>query len=323
MRSSILSFIALCFAAPAVYAWHDTGHKLLARIAFEKLDESARQRVTAVLRAHPRFTQDFATHIPTEIAGGDEKAKALWNFQHASIWPDLVPNVSDTVRDEYHRGTWHYINLPVYLTEHDKLALSGKLDHNTSMSFKPPLRQGLNIVQALQGNLLVWRDETAPDADKAIALCWIIHLTGDIHEPLHNVALFSTRYFPKGDRGGNSIVVEHQPDNTNLHAVWDGLIRRSDVISANVRTTELLSADKAYIESIGAWSERGRELALEYVYSQEVRNSILAQEPRDEFPIVRLSDSYVAIARSVAGQQVVVAGNRLAALLSGSRSDWQ
>ena len=41
----------------------------------------------------------------------------------------------------------------------------------------------------------------SPDV-KAMAYCWLFHLVGDIHQPLHCTALFSAEHFPKGDRGG-------------------------------------------------------------------------------------------------------------------------
>ena len=45
---------------------------------------------------------------------------------------------------------------------------------------------------------------TAAPADRADALCWVCHLVGDIHQPLHCVSLFNAT-FTSGDRGGNSI----------------------------------------------------------------------------------------------------------------------
>ena len=321
MRSSFLAFIALFVAAPAAFAWHDSGHKLTARIAFGMLDEAAQDRVTSVLRAHPRFAQDFVARMPEEIANGDDRTKVLWIFEQASIWPDLVAHISDAVRDQYHRGTWHYINLPLFLTERDKRALSGKLDHNVSMDFEPPLRQGLNIVQALQGNLRVWRDENAPDAEKAVALCWILHLSGDVHQPLHNVALFSERWFPEGDRGGNGIAVRRKPENTNLHAAWDGLIRRDDAPVADADTNSLLSNDTVDGAAIGAWSRHGHALAGQFAYTRDVRQQILAQEPGEDPPLVSLSDDYIAAARTLAGQQVIIAGHRIASLLSSALSE--
>ena len=60
---------------------------------------------------------------------------------------------------------------------------------------------------------------------KSFALRLVIHYIGDIHQPLHAVALVDNDY-PKGDEGGN---FEHVPDThhdgvSNLHAIWDSVI---------------------------------------------------------------------------------------------------
>ena len=63
---------------------------------------------------------------------------------------------------------------------------------------------------------------------KAIALAWLFHLVGDIHQPLHTAQLFTVDY-PQGDRGGNEICVQvtqtGQP--MDLHRFWDGVITSS------------------------------------------------------------------------------------------------
>ena len=63
---------------------------------------------------------------------------------------------------------------------------------------------------------------------KAIALAWLFHLVGDMHQPLHTAQLFTTDY-PQGDRGGNEICVRvtqaGQP--MDLHRFWDGVITSS------------------------------------------------------------------------------------------------
>jgi hypothetical protein len=54
---------------------------------------------------------------------------------------------------------------------------------------------------------------------KAIMLAWLVHVVGDIHQPLHSSALFSQNLFPKEDHGGNSILTKQ---HGNLHSLWDG-----------------------------------------------------------------------------------------------------
>ncbi len=316
MRSVFSSFLALWFVMSPAYAWHAAGHKMTAGIAFELLSEKQQQQVAAVLHAHPRFRQDFAAAMPQEIARGSERAKALWMFERASIWPDLVQHFGKEVGARFHRGTWHYINLPVFLSPEDETELARGLDHNVSTEFVPPLRENLNVVQALKGNLLVWRDETAADADKAVAFCWILHLTGDLHQPLHNVALFSSTYFPQGDRGGNLIAIRRKQGVTNLHAVWDGLPNRSDNLTPDEKTEALLSNDVARIQSIDTWARQQHMRAMEYVYAQEVTRQLLQRISNQQDPEIELTPEYLSTARQLALPQVIIAGHRIAAFIT-------
>ncbi len=316
MRSVFLSMLAVWLFMSPAHAWREAGHKMTARIAFDLLSAEQRQQVAAVLRAHPRFRKDFAAAMPEEIANGSASEKNLWLFERASIWPDLVANFSEAVRTRYLRGTWHYINLPVYLTGKDENELANNLQQNLSMEFAPPLRQDLNVVQALKGNLLVWRNETAADADKAVALCWILHLTGDIHQPLHNATLFSRAYFPTGDRGGNSIAIKREDGVTNLHAVWDGLVGRFDKLVLDEQTQELLANDDMHLQSINGWAHLHHKMAMEFVYTEEVKRKLLKQVANQQNPKIGLSAEYVSTSRQVALPQVIIAGHRIAALIT-------
>ncbi len=315
MRSIFLVILSLWLVIPPAQAWHSTGHKLTADIAYHVMSEEQREHIASVMRAHPRFDEDFAAAMPDNIAAGSGGQKVRWIMGQASIWPDLVPNISESVRTQYHRGTWHYINMPVYLTAEDEKELSNSLDHNMSTTFEPPLRQNLNIIQALKGNLLVWRDQTASDSDKAVALCWIIHLTGDLHQPLHNVALFSRAFFPEGDRGGNSIAIKREDKDANLHAVWDGLAFGSDDLTPNANSKALLAKDKYDFASIDGWAVRHYQMAMDFVYTEEVRTNLLGQVSNRKTPEISLSPEYLLTARSIAMPQVIIAGHRIAALI--------
>lgn len=93
---------------------------------------------------------------------------------------------------QHHRGPWHYINWP-FKPE----------GQPASVRAREP--ESVNILTALAENESVVRNGT--DAQpKAIALAWLFHLVGDIHQPLHTVQLFSADY-PQGDRGGNETCV--------------------------------------------------------------------------------------------------------------------
>jgi hypothetical protein len=315
VRSVFLTILVAGLSVSPAGAWDEAGHKMTAEIAYELLSDKDQQHVVAILRAHPRFREDFIARMPEEIANAGESENARWLFAQASIWPDIIQNLGEEIRRQYHHGTWHYINLPVYLTEQDEKEFASQLDHNMSPEFVPPLRHELNLIQALKGNLLVWRDATAPDAARAIALCWILHLTGDIHEPLHNVALFSRIYFPEGDRGGNLIAVRRDDDLTNLHAVWDGLSNRLDDLAPDEDARKTLANDVADIHSIDDWARDHHHLAMKFAYSEELKRKLRAQDPGKRNPQITLSAEYLAAAEEIASSRIIIAGHRIAALI--------
>src|ERR1700733_8864378 len=59
--------------------------------------------------------------------------------------------------------------------------------------------------------------------ERAIALCWVEHLVGDIHQPLHAGEAFTEKH-PTGDLGGNALAVNTPSGVYNLHSVWDELL---------------------------------------------------------------------------------------------------
>jgi len=314
LRPALIAAAGLLACVPAL-AWHEAGHRATAAKAFEAMDEALQARVTGVLRAHPRYDEDFAARMPPGVAGGDEFTQGKWMLEQASIWPDLIQTLGDEVRNEYNRSRWHYINLPVWLTDADRDALDDRLENNTETVFSPPLRQNLNIVQALRGNLAVWHDTDASDADKAVALCWIVHLAGDLHQPLHTVALFSQAYFPTGDRGGNSVEVMWGDDTRNLHAVWDGLPTDMQDLSPTPRTLRSIAEDVVDDAAIDDWLYAHASLARKFVYTEELRAQLLNDIANHEPPVVTLSHDYLVAARSLVRRQINLTGSRIPRLL--------
>lgn len=72
-----------------------------------------------------------------------------------------------------------------------------------------------NAVKVISSNI------NATTAERALFARYLVHVVGDIHQPLHSVALYNST-FPSGDRGGNSLHVILMDNKTqNLHAFWD------------------------------------------------------------------------------------------------------
>src|SRR5215475_14696914 len=126
----------------------------------------------------------------------------------AARWPDDI-----RTRDKAeNRPPWHYINLP-FKPE----------GQPASVQVREP--EPVNILTVLTENEGVMKNSSSYAERTAIALAWLFHLVGDIHQPLHAAQIFTVDY-PNGDRGGNQICVRvtqaGQP--MNLHRFWDGVI---------------------------------------------------------------------------------------------------
>ena len=130
----------------------------------------------------------------SQLAQVGESEQEQLLFMLAARWAD------DLRRDNrYDRPKWHYINLPYKPdTEPD------------SVTMNEPDSE--NILTALTQNLDVLTSD-AEDSDKSVALCWLFHLVGDVHQPLHTTTLF-TEEFPNGDRGGTRFYIKVKPENS-------------------------------------------------------------------------------------------------------------
>ena len=159
-----------------------------------------------------------------------------------------------------------------------------------------------NVLQAIAFN----REKLAhgQPAEQAVALCWLLHTIGDLHQPLHATAAFSSPAFdpasdPHGDQGGNAI---HLGEHRNLHALWDAVPtpapRRpttptSRLISATTAPrpgaeTRRFAAGRQRACRQGKvaagekdpqqWAREGYELAKDKVYTAEIRQQILAAD---------------------------------------------
>lgn len=94
-------------------------------------------------------------------------------------------------------ATWHYVNFP-----------------RESCDYEPKRHcpDGKCVVAAIEKQLEILSTETSDDR-KLVALKYMVHLIGDIHQPLH--AGYGD------DRGGNTYQLQAFMRGSNLHALWD------------------------------------------------------------------------------------------------------
>jgi hypothetical protein len=317
MRSVVLALLLLLgFIAPSALAWNNGGHRVTSVIAFDNLTPEAKAAVVKLLRAHKRFDADLLKDAPDDLT---DEQKIEFAFCSAGVWPDMLRSPTHPMGRTHHKPVWHYINQPFY-PDNDKDALP-------PFPVPEPLDGARNILEAIDLNVAKLKDPALADEEKATALCWVIHLVEDLHQPMHAVASVSKR-FPEGDRGGNSILVTRNGVNKNLHAYWDeilgnyllpNLVRQvAKTIVEDPARTKAALADPAKVLDPRKWAEESLKLAVDVAYD----NGKLARNPNVDNPdaqaVVRpaLSDEYEARAKDVARTQAALAGYRLAALLN-------
>ena len=89
----------------------------------------------------------------------------------------------------------------------------------------PVINYTENAVSSLQvmsmAHKVLTQNMNNNSAERALLARYVVHLAGDIHQPLHSIALFNSTY-PKGDLGGNlEKVVITNGSTSNFHAFWD------------------------------------------------------------------------------------------------------
>lgn len=292
----LLNCLVLLTLLPA-YGWNRPTHMATGALAYRELQITSPRtvdRIVAILRQHPNYQQRWAGKLNDSSLSADDRNQYL--FMLAARWPDDVRGKDNP----YDHPGWHYINY-VYAPE-QRIYRTDTL-----------LATGEDILYAFERNRQLLRGN-APDSAKAIALCWLFHLAGDIHQPLHTTALVDSQ-FTQGDRGGNLFLIKAMPSSpvTNLHSFWDGmLLSDDDYASVNTLAVQLrheFARSQLYQSgnpNMVAWSKESFQLAQDNAYRS---HTLLAgtSETGTVLPI-----DYVATVRPIAERQVALAGYRLA-----------
>ncbi len=328
--------ISICFWGHSAVAWNSPGHIVIALVAYDQMDAASRAKASELLRAHPRYGEHFERAMPRDVSRGSAEEQDRWSFAHAATWPDQVRNsrggelrggdarggVSRADVDRFSRPWWHFINMPLFLSPEDERQVAGELRFN--LRREPPNDdddENMNIIQAIKNSLRIVRDEFKPKEQRAVHLCWLLHLGGDSHQPLHSTALVSARRFRTGDQGGNFLQIEY---DWTLHSFWDSQVSTDEEYSTQLRlvedlanNAELAAAGEKAAASLdpGTWMDEGRELAIKFVYTREVLDKVAAREGHTHLGPLDLSAEYRANAEQVAERRAAESAHRLAKLL--------
>ena len=302
--------------ASGAFAWDDVGHMQVADIAWTRLDSKAKKEIAAILMAgEPKFRPVSAKEA--DVRDAFRKAATFCDFikfNTSVSYSDIIPKMNllfqpatdPADKESFLCKTWHYYDTPI--------RFSGSA---------PPAVKDSNALKAMtMAQSELTKLEAMKKKDRKLQcwwLYWIDHVTGDLHQPLHDVSSFEFQTVD-GDAGGNKInvVAGTPPKSTRLHGYWDTPIGRAigieknSGLSPNVEdVSKRWSADPAFTPSasdasnlsVEDWIKAGAVLADTVVYKDLAPNSPLPA-------------GYDATQIDLCKRQVVLAGYRMANLLN-------
>ena len=197
----------------------------------------------------------------------------------------LVSTYADEIKSDRNYimySPWHYVNIPFGETYEEQ-----------------PKNKSGDIVYGIEKSIEVLEDVNSSHADKVFYLKMLIHLIGDLHQPLH-VGIAD-------DKGGNDFQVRWFNQGTNLHRVWDSQMIESYQMNYTELTSNakrLTKSEKKAIQSgdYMDWLHESRELMMDIYNNTEIGD--------------KLGYEYMYLYMDTVREQLQYGGLRLAALLN-------
>ncbi len=197
-------------------------------------------------------------------------------------WSNWLDNASHTPEYAYTK-TWHYKNID-----------AGVLFEDAELEPKG------DVVTAINKQMQTLKDKAASTQDKRLALKMLIHLVGDVHQPMH--------MGHKSDLGGNRWMVQFFGREKNLHGIWD-----ADVMEGGHKWSYEEWATEIDVLS----KKQNREICCGTVEDWAKETFAIATEVYSLTPQgSKLSYDYQARWTPVIEQQLLRGGLRLAHLLN-------
>ncbi len=213
----LLLFVSL---SVSVFAWGPIGHMAVTYVAYQQLTPAAKLRVRDLLKLNPDYPS-WEKQIPAGTSPGDHD---MMIFMIAATWADDIKGEPQYSDDGSDGGNTPDGPPSSQNTGYNDL-LRHKYWHFVDIPFSPdqaPLPS--LIVPNAQTQIVAFRAvlaSTQSDELKSYDLVWLLHLIGDIHQPLHATTRV-TQSDAKGDAGGNKVKLEGDAAS-NLHSYWDDL----------------------------------------------------------------------------------------------------
>jgi hypothetical protein len=291
--------------APArARAWGGAGHHIIARIAMDRLATTSPATAAAVRR----------------ILGGT-------SVESAAVWPDTLrgdPAYANTL-------PWHFVDIPTDADHYDPTRDCAR-ESGPVCTVGQDAACGDCVIAEIERNQRDLRAPKTTRAKRREALMFLIHMVGDLHQPLHCAD-------DHGDRGGNTKPVcffgqcwithgDGAGKNNNLHAAWDtSMITRQqprhgggerEYAAALERAIDQLSPTAISERESGTlidWAEQSHQRAVDHAYKLPPRVKKRNPFDRVSYGYYPLGESYFQDNIAIVDDQLMSAGIRLAKVL--------
>ena len=292
MKKRVTEFtgVALCsLLVTGAFAWDHPAHMTTAAVAFTEIEQAKPElveKLELVFMAHPDTSPFW---VAAGDARGKERAKRM--FIEGARWAD---DTKGTIHD---RPTWHTARWPIVAKDAPPEAKAAAA-----------ARKGRPAGQALEAlvmNYAMLSSAETNSAERASALAWLLHLVGDIHQPLHVSDQYS-KEFPAGNAAGTQ---EYVMDPVNdkpipLHLLWDSNIYRLtalDAIEENAQELAKKYPRSAFPELKGLegpgdfenWARESYDIAVDFAYGYGIETVSDPEKDLDPDKAVKKMVAYV------------------------------
>jgi hypothetical protein len=308
--SRALATLGLLACTSSAFAWNTFGHMVVADVAYRDLKAHAPQlldRVDTLLRLNPNYSKwvsGYAASQQQEIAfvqaahwADDIKSSGSGyyadgtNGGNTGVEPVASYNLGYAPADTAMHKYWHFVD-------------NGFSPDGTPVQPTPTP----DVEDRIPVFAQTLATDTATDALKSYDLVWLIHLVGDIHQPLHATTRF-TADAPDGDEGGNLVRTSCTSScPSELHAVWDDILgtSTSPTSAMSYAATLTIPSGPQLSTPASAWAAESLQMAERDAY---------AGIGNQTYGTHRLSSTYLSTAKSDARLRVALAGARLSTLI--------
>ena len=274
---ALAPFLALLGASPASAYW-EYGHETVARIALANVRPSTRVAIRRLLAK--------------EALLGTPECPAR-TIEAASYWADCIKPLKDAAGKSRfgYAYAWHYQNVDIC----------------RPFDLQPACKDGDCVSAQVERQAAILGNRRATERERVMALAFLIHFVGDLHQPLHAG--------DRGDLGGNKALADYGiygPPKMNLHSIWDGLLAERAISTPPALVRRYSAVERAAVSggSVADWSRESWQVAR-VAYDAATGGQGCAPYPERG----RLDDETIARLVPIARQEVVKGGLRLARML--------